>query len=53
MSGGSGELNGAVIVAVVAVGVVQVTIDEVVDVVAVRHRLMTAAGAVDVPGFVA
>lgn len=37
------------IVAVVAVLVVQVTADEVVDMIAVRHRRMTAAGRVDVP----
>ena len=41
------------VVAVVAVRVVQVAIDEVVNVVAMRHRFMTAAGAVNVPGFVA
>jgi hypothetical protein len=41
-----------VVVAVVAVGVVQVAIDEVIDVVAVRHRLMAAAGAVTVAVFV-
>lgn len=36
------------IVAVVAVGVVQVSRDEVIDVVAVRHLLVTAGGAVGV-----
>jgi hypothetical protein len=35
-----------VIVTVVAVGVVQVAINEVVGVIAVRHRFMTAAGTV-------
>lgn len=36
------------VVAVVAVGVVKAAIDNVVDVVAVRHRFVSAAGAVDV-----
>jgi hypothetical protein len=42
-----------VIVAVVAVGVMQVPVDQVVDVVAMRHRLVTAVRAVDVVGVVA
>jgi hypothetical protein len=42
-----------VIVAVVAVGVVQVPVDEVVDMVAVWHRLMPTTGAVLVAGLVA
>jgi hypothetical protein len=37
-----------VVVAVVAVGVVQVPVHQVIDVVAVRHRLVAAAGAVAV-----
>lgn len=37
-------------VAVVAVRVVQLAVDEVVDVVAVRDRVVAAAGAVDVVG---
>ena len=37
----------------VAVRVVQVAIDKVIDVVAMRHRFVAAAGAVDVSGFVA
>ena len=41
------------VVAVVAVRVVQVAIDEVVDVVAMRHRFVAAAGAVHVSRFVA
>ena len=41
------------VVAVVAVRVVQVTIDEVVDVVAMRHRFVAATGAVHVSRFVA
>jgi hypothetical protein len=42
-----------VIVAVVAVGVVQVPVDEVIDMVAVWHRLMPTTGAVLVAGLVA
>ena len=45
--------DGAVVVAVAAVGVVQVAIDEVIDVVAVRHRFMAATRAVNVAGRVA
>jgi hypothetical protein len=41
-----------VIVAVIAVLMVQPPVDEIVDVVAVRHRFMPAAGAVDMPRFV-
>ena len=41
------------VVAVVAVRVVQVPIDEVIDVVAMWHRFVTAAGAMDVSCFVA
>jgi hypothetical protein len=41
-----------VVVAVVAVGVMQVAIDQIVDVVAVRNRLMAAARAVHVAGLV-
>jgi hypothetical protein len=37
------HLNLAVVVAVVAVGVVQMPLDQVIDVVAVRHRLVAAA----------
>nr|WP_162657703.1 hypothetical protein [Tuwongella immobilis] len=36
------------VVAMVAVRVVQVTIDEVIDMVAMRHRRVTAIGAVNV-----
>ena len=49
----SGDLNGAVVVAVALVGVVQVAVDEVVDVIAVRHRLVAAARAVHVAAVVA
>jgi hypothetical protein len=38
-----------VVVAVVAVGVVQVAAYQVIDVVAVRHRFVATAGAVAVP----
>ena len=41
------------VVAVVAVWVVQVAIDEIVDVVAMRYCFVTAAGAVHVSRFVA
>ena len=43
-----GELDGAVVVAVAAVRVVQVTVDQVVDVVTVGHGLVAAAGAMHV-----
>lgn len=43
----SGQLERAVVVAVVAVGVMEVAVDEVVDVVAVGHGLVSAAGAVN------
>ena len=43
----------AVVVAVVPVHVVQVTVDEVVHVVAVGHRLVAAARTVDMVGLVA
>jgi hypothetical protein len=42
----SGALDPAVVVAVTVVGMMQVAIHEVVDVVPVRDRLMTAARAV-------
>jgi hypothetical protein len=41
-----------VVVAVSAVGVMEMSIDEVVDVVAVRDGFVAAAGAVDVGGIV-
>ncbi len=40
------------VVAVIAVRMMQVTVDEVVDMVAVRHGLMTATRAVNVTGLV-
>jgi hypothetical protein len=41
-----------VVVAVIAVGMVKAAIDEVIDVVTVGHRLVSAAGAVVVSGLV-
>jgi hypothetical protein len=43
-------LEPPVVVAVIVVGVVQVVGDQVVDMVAVRHRLMAASGAMGMPG---
>ena len=43
----SGHLERPVVVAVVPVRVMEMTVDEIVDVVAVGHRLVSAAGAVD------
>jgi hypothetical protein len=43
------HLERAMVVAVVAVRVMQPLIDEIVRVVAMRHRLVTATGTVDVP----
>lgn len=37
----------AVVVAVIAMGMVQMTIDQIVHVIAVRHGFVAAAGAVD------
>jgi hypothetical protein len=42
----SGQLDGAVIVAMIAVGMMQVPLDQKVDVVAMRDGLVPAAGAV-------
>ena len=44
----SGKLERAVVVAVIAVGKVQVSIHEVADVIAVRDRLVTAARTMNV-----
>lgn len=43
----------AVIVAVIAVWMMQTAIDEIIDMVAMRHGLMTAVGAVPMPRLVA
>ena len=48
MEDGSRQHDGTVIIAMVAVRVVQVTSDEIIDVIAVRHCGVTAIGAVDV-----
>lgn len=45
-----GLLERSVVVAVVAVRVVEPTVYEIVEVVAVRHRLVAAAGTVRVVG---
>jgi len=47
-SSSSGGRQWTVVVAVVAVRVMQVVGDAVIEVIAVRHRLVAAAGAVDV-----
>jgi hypothetical protein len=52
MLSGADDLERAVVVAMVAMRVVQPAIDEVVDVVAMRHGFMPAAGTVDVACFV-
>jgi hypothetical protein len=49
----SGQFDRAVVVAVIAVRVVQVAVHQVVNVVAVRDRLVPAAWAVDMPRLVA
>jgi hypothetical protein len=41
------------IVAVTAMGVVQMTVDKIVDMVAMRNGLVSATGSVNVPAFVA
>jgi hypothetical protein len=46
--GTSGERNGPVIVAMATVHVVKVALDEIIGVIAVRHRFVSAAGAVSV-----
>jgi hypothetical protein len=51
-SGGLGHFDGPVVVAVVAVRVVKVTADQVVDVLAVRDRLVAAVRPVFVFGIV-
>jgi hypothetical protein len=43
---GGANLYGAMIVAMVAVRMVEFAVDQVVDVIAVRHRFMAAAGTV-------
>ena len=48
----SSELECPVVVAMAVVGMMQVSGDQVVDVVSVRHRLVSAAGPVGVAGLV-
>ena len=45
--------DGAMIIAMIAVGMMQMPIDQVVDVIAVGNRLVAAAGAVNMSRFVA
>jgi hypothetical protein len=49
----SREVNRAVVVAVIAVRMVQVAVDEIVDVIPMRHRFVAAAGSVNVARVVA
>ena len=48
MTESSNDLDWPVVIAVVAVGVVQVAIDDVVDVIPVGHSLMTTSWSMDV-----
>jgi hypothetical protein len=45
-AGASGDLQRAVVVAVIAVRMVQMTVDQVIHVVTMRHRFVPAAGTV-------
>jgi hypothetical protein len=47
------QFQAAVVVAVAFVRVMQMAVDQVVHMIAVRNRLMTAAGSVDVRGIMA
>jgi hypothetical protein len=49
----SREVNRAVVVAVIAVRMVQVAVDEIVDVIPMRHRFMAAPRSVNVARLVA
>lgn len=44
----SGKFNRAVVVAMIAVWVMQVAVDQIVDMIAVRYRLVSASGPMDV-----
>lgn len=44
----SGKFNRAVVVAMIAVWMMQVAVDQIVDMIALRHRLMSASGPVNV-----
>lgn len=52
-AGASGDLQRTVVVAVIAVRMVQMTVDQVIDVVAVRHRFVAAAGPMHMTGAMA
>ena len=52
-AGASGDLQWTVVVAVIAVRMVQMTVDQVIDVVAVRHRFMPAARPLHMTGAMA
>lgn len=52
-AGASGDLQRAVVVAVVAVRMMQMTVDQVIDVVAVRHRFVPAARPMHMTGAMA
>lgn len=52
-AGASGDLQRTVVVAVIAVRMVQMTVDQVIDVVAVRHRFMPAARPMHMTGAMA
>lgn len=52
-AGASGDLQRTVVVAVIAVRMVQMTVDQIVDVVAVRHRFVAAARPVHMTGAMA
>lgn len=49
----SGKFNRAVVVAVIAMWMVQVAVDEIVDVIPMRHRFMAAPRSVNVARVVA
>ena len=43
------DCNRAVVVAVIAIRVVKVAVDQIIDVIAVRHGFVAAIGTVDMP----
>src|ERR1700747_2013896 len=49
----SGKFNRTVVVTVIAMRVMQVAVDEIIDVIPVGHRFMAAPGSVDVAWLVA
>jgi len=52
-AGASGDLQRAVVVAVVAVRMMQMTVHQIVDMVTVRHRFVAAAGPMHMTGAMA